>query len=285
MTAIGWASARARLFNGRSGAGVLMALAAVAPIAAPTSAGTPAVAEPDSIIVTSSLNPANEGDAITFTAVVTWNGEIQERGWLPFLADGVLLGTVAMSGDVNSFTTSALPPGTHQITTNWSLSPSNFMLSSAPLEQVVIARPVPSTTSTTTSTTMLPTTTHPPSPAPTATGMTSSPNPSVLGQPVTFVVTVAGADAAPAGLRGRHGTAQAPVDGGTVTIADAGAVLATVPVVSGRAVFTTSALSAGVHTVTADFSGTATAAPSSFALRQQVDRPAAPTPPTLPATR
>ena len=72
-----------------------------------------------------------------------------------------------------------------------------------------------------------------------------------------------------------------------MTISDQGTVLATLPVVAGQAVFATTALTAGVHTITAEYSGSATAAPSTFAIRQQVDRPSpAPRPPAiLPATR
>ena len=65
-----------------------------------------------------------------------------------------------------------------------------------------------------------------------------------------------------------------------MTISDGDVVLAVVPLDAGRAVFTTASLTEGTHTVTATFSGTATAAPSSATVVQQVDEPTA-----LPATR
>jgi CMP-2-keto-3-deoxyoctulosonic acid synthetase len=63
-------------------------------------------------------------------------------------------------------------------------------------------------------------------------------------------------------------------------ISDGDTVLAVVPLEAGRAVFTTSSLSAGTHTIIAAFRGTATAAPSRATIVQQVDEPAA-----LPVTR
>jgi Bacterial Ig-like domain (group 3) len=65
-----------------------------------------------------------------------------------------------------------------------------------------------------------------------------------------------------------------------LTISDGDVVLATVAVEDGQAAFTTSSLSVGTHTITAAFSGTAAAAPSSVTVVQQVNEPAA-----LPATR
>jgi hypothetical protein len=69
-------------------------------------------------------------------------------------------------------------------------------------------------------------------------------------------------------------------DAGTLTISDGDVVLAVAPLEAGRAVFTTSSLAAGTHAITAAFSGTATAAPSSVTIVQQVDQAA-----ELPATR
>ena len=81
---------------------------------------------------------------------------------------------------------------------------------------------------------------------------------------------------------------QQVVEGGSVTFSDGGTVLATVVVEGEQATFTTSSLSAGAHTVTATFSGTATTAPSSATIIQQVDEPEPPTTQpasALPATR
>jgi hypothetical protein len=113
------------------------------------------------------------------------------------------------------------------------------------------------------------------------TALTSSPNPSALGQAVTFTATVTLADGGPVGWRSRAAPRQVPGrDGATLTISDGDLVLAVMPLEAGPAVFTTSSLTAGTHTITATFSGTATAAPSSDTITHQVDQPAA-----LPATR
>ena len=73
-----------------------------------------------------------------------------------------------------------------------------------------------------------------------------------------------------------------------MTFSDGGTVLGTVAVEGGQTTFTISSLSAGAHTITATFGGTATAAPSSATITQQVNEPAPPTTQpasTLPATR
>jgi Bacterial Ig-like domain (group 3) len=112
--------------------------------------------------------------------------------------------------------------------------------------------------------------------------LSSSANPSTLGQPVTFTATVTpvgGSGFAPVGLRSAVRPRQVAEDG-SLTISDGDTVLAVVPLEGGQAAFTTSSLSTGAHTITAAFSGTATAAPSSATLIQQVNQAA-----TLPATR
>jgi uncharacterized repeat protein (TIGR01451 family) len=137
-------------------------------------------------------------------------------------------------------------------------------------------------TTTTTSTTSSTTTTTVATLVETVTALTSSPNPSTHGQAVTFTATVTLADGGgPVGWRSRGAPSQVPGPAsGTLTISDGEVVLGVVPVEAGRAVFTTSSLTVGTHAITAAFSGTATAAPSSATIVQQVDEPAA-----LPATR
>ena len=113
--------------------------------------------------------------------------------------------------------------------------------------------------------------------------LSSSANPSTLGQPVTFTATVTpvgGSGFAPVGLRSAAARPRQVDDGSTLTISDGDTVLATVAVEGGKASVTTSSLTAGAHTITAVFSGTATAAPSSATIVQQVNQAA-----TLPATR
>jgi hypothetical protein len=77
------------------------------------------------------------------------------------------------------------------------------------------------------------------------TTLTSSPNPSVSGQSVTFTATVAAS------------SAFQPAVTGTVTFKDGSQVLATASLSSGQATFTTSTLAVGKHNITATYSGDA----------------------------
>jgi len=91
----------------------------------------------------------------------------------------------------------------------------------------------------------------------TTTGLSTSPNPSVVGQPVTFTSVVTSAVGIPTG---------------TVTFSDGGASIGTGNMNgSGQATFSTSSLSAGTHTITAQYGGDAsfgssTSAPVSQAV-------------------
>ena len=72
---------------------------------------------------------------------------------------------------------------------------------------------------------------------PTSLGLSATPNPAALGQAITFTASAAGGGAVP---------------GGTVTFSEQGIALGTVALNgSGAAMFTTSALSAGTHTIVA----------------------------------
>ena len=90
---------------------------------------------------------------------------------------------------------------------------------------------------------------------PTTTTVSSSQNPSTAGQPVTFTATVAGAGGPPAG---------------TVTFFDGVTSLGTVPLSFGSAQLTTSALTVGSHSITAQYNGNATFAGSTSAPLVQV---------------
>jgi hypothetical protein len=76
----------------------------------------------------------------------------------------------------------------------------------------------------------------------TSTQLASSGNPSFPGQPVTFTASVS--------------TRTAPVSVGTVSFVQGGVVVATVPVASGTAVYTTSSLPLGTTAITAFYNGT-----------------------------
>jgi hypothetical protein len=78
---------------------------------------------------------------------------------------------------------------------------------------------------------------------PTTTGLTSSQNPSVKGSSVTFTATVS--SGAPGGATG------------SVTFKDGSKKLVTVNLNGGQASFSTSALTKGSHSVTAQYGGDA----------------------------
>jgi len=79
-------------------------------------------------------------------------------------------------------------------------------------------------------------------PVATTTTLTSSANPSIVGNPVTLTATVAASSSIPSG---------------SVTFSDSGAALGTATLNgTGTATFTTSSLAAGTHLLTASFGGT-----------------------------
>jgi hypothetical protein len=90
----------------------------------------------------------------------------------------------------------------------------------------------------------------------------------------------------PVGFRGRAAPRHVPGPAGfTLTVSDGDVVVGVVALEAGRAELTTSSLTVGRHTITAGFSGTATAAPSSVTIVQQVDEPATLPQPAEPPNR
>ncbi|MEO7556780.1 MAG: Ig-like domain repeat protein [Acidimicrobiales bacterium] len=93
---------------------------------------------------------------------------------------------------------------------------------------------------------------------PTSTAVSSAINPSGAGQPVTFTAAV---------------TAQVtPAPTGTVTFKDGATVLGTGTLNGGTASYTTSALAAGDHPITAVYNGDANSSPSTSAVLVQTVR-------------
>ncbi len=134
---------------------------------------SPAVAQtvnrdPTTTVLTSSLSPSVFGQPVTFTATVSPAfGAVPSSGTVSFEHLGAVVGTGTLSSNgVASFTTSSpLPVGTDHIIAVYSGSTTNTGSTSAAVAQTV-------------------------NKAPTTTTLTSSANPSVLGQPVTFTATV-----------------------------------------------------------------------------------------------
>jgi hypothetical protein len=122
-----------------------------------------------STTLASNLNPSTYRQSITFTATVTSSGGAPTNGETVTFYNGPnVLGTASLSRGIASLTTSALQSGLHTISAAY-LGDANFTASTSPtLEQVV------DTTSQ----------------SPTATALTSSLNPSIYGQKVTWTATV-----------------------------------------------------------------------------------------------
>jgi len=232
---------------------------------------------PSATALASSQNPSTFGQSVTFTATVTSAGApianpdgpvtrttarttrtVQARssaakgavpssfgigtpsGTVTFFDGATPIGTGTLNGSgVATFTTSALTAGTHSITASYS-GDGNFLSStSAPLSQVV------NKANTTTAT------------------VSSTVNPSVFGQTVTFSTTV---------------TAVAPGAGvptGTVTFFDGATNIGSGTLNgSGQASISVSNLNVGSHSITASYGGSSNfnSSTSALALSQVVNK-------------
>lgn len=93
-------------------------------------------------VVTSSSNPSDVTQSVTFTATVTSTGPL--TGTVQFKIDNVNVGgPVTLNAGVATFTTSALTIGTHSVTADYS-GDANFLPSSGALAGGQIVRPPPS---------------------------------------------------------------------------------------------------------------------------------------------
>lgn len=178
----------------------------------------------------SSLNPSVYHQTVTFTAHVASSTAGTPTGSVVFYDGGTALGTVALSGGAAHFSTSSLPAGAHSITAQYTGS-AIYLTSSNAIGQTV-------------------------NQASTSTALVSSKNPSSFGQSVTFTGTVTSGE----------GT---PLAGG-ITFKDGTIALSTVPIVSGVAKYTTSALSGGTHSITGTYQGSNNYAKSVSGVVSQV---------------
>ena len=184
-----------------------------------------------------SHNPSVFGQSVTFTATVAAvaPGGGMPTGTVTFKNGLTVLGTGTISAGKATFSTSTLTVGAHSITADYTGSVDYNTSVSAVLTQTV-------------------------NKAATATTMTSSPNPSTLGQTVTFKVAV---------------TVVAPGGGtptGTVTLKDGSTTLGTTALVAGKATFSTSLLAHGSHSMAAVYAGSVDdVASTSAVLTQKVN--------------
>lgn len=172
------------------------------------------------------------GDQATFQINIFPNNPISQKptGTVTFFDGSTPLGSsMLVNGTATFTTTSPLAPGSHTITESYS-GDDNFDSLSVPVTVFV------KNTSTTT--------------------LTSSVNPSALGQSVTFTATVSGNGGTPTG---------------TITFAEAGAgTIGTVTLSNGQASVTISTLATGNHTIQAFYSGDSNFGESSGTLNQGV---------------
>jgi len=181
--------------------------------------------------VVSSLNPSIFGQSVTLTATVS-SPSGTPTGKVTFMNGSATLHTVTLKDSVASFTTTTLGAGTKSLTAVYQGSVS-FAGSTSP----VLSQVVNKATSTVT--------------------LTSSQNPSTLGESVTFTATVAPEFS---------GTPK-----GKVTFKEGSTVLDAVTLTDGVATFTTSSLTSGKHKIMAKYGGSTDFAASSAALTQTVN--------------
>lgn len=204
-------------------------LGAVFVVLSALAAAHPALAD---TTVTTSPNPSAANQSFTITATMSVEGTWWSDDTIIFSIEGIgEIGSdqVGVSGQV-SFTTS-LPPGTYTIrASHYEGHTGDGTYNDFDTIEHVVNK------------------------ASSTTVVASSQNPSNAGEPVTFTATVSGGGASPTG------TVTFNVDGIDVAVG--------VALVAGKATFTTNALAAGSHEVTATYSGDALYATSNGALTQ-----------------
>src|SRR5450631_3268957 len=187
-----------------------------------------------STALTSSLNPSEFGQLVTFTATVTSQYQGMVSGTVDFKSGAVSLGSAMLANGQASIDASFSTPGTHSITAKYLGDANNTGSTSPALKQVV-------------------------SKYPSSTAVVSNLNPSMVGQEVTFTVTVT--------------VTTNGIPTGTVTFKSGGTALGTVSLTGNTASLSTSALTAGTRSITAVYSGDGTfKASTSPALKQVVDK-------------
>jgi predicted pyridoxine 5'-phosphate oxidase superfamily flavin-nucleotide-binding protein len=176
-----------------------------------------------STLLGSALSPSVFGQpAVFFTFVVAGVASPTPTGSVTFKEGATTLAAnVSLSGGHAAFSTSSLPPGSHTITAAYN-GDGTFLPSSSATTQVVNQDG-------------------------TTTALSSSADPSVFGQVVSFTATVNP-------LAPGNGTPTGTVDfkEGVIDLTPGGVTLS-----GGRARFTASALSVGHHTIAASYSGDA----------------------------
>jgi hypothetical protein len=203
-------------------------LAGAKQVVALAGVGVPKVTS--SITLTSSSNPSNLGEAVTFTATVSAGSGGTPSGTVTFRRGGVL-GTVPLVNGVATFATSNLPGGTGERVTAVYSGSATVAGSMASLSQTVLKLP-------------------------TTTTITSGMNPATRKQPVTFTASVS--------------TASGLVATGILRFYNGGKLLGAATLANGVTTLTTTALPAGTDNITAVYAATDSYAGSTSAALAQV---------------
>jgi hypothetical protein len=165
----------------------------------------------------SSLNPSTYGQEVTLTVTVSSTAPDIPTGTVTFKNGAATLGTGTLdSSGVATLTKTNLPVGSLSISAVYNGDSETTKSSSAVMIQTV-------------------------NQATSATAVTSSRNPSTVGQLVKFTATVTSSTTTPTG---------------TVTFMDGSNVLTTANLAGGKASYSTSALEVGSHSITAVYNGT-----------------------------
>jgi hypothetical protein len=193
------------------------------------------------VSLTSTPNPSLVGGSVTFVAAMSPSSA---TGTVQFLDGSAALGAANLSGGMATFSAATLAQGTHTITAVYGGDSNDAASTSGAISQVVNAKTASSTT------------------------VSSSVNPSTVGQSVKFTASVTPASAT-----------------GTVQFLDGTTVIGSAAVSSGSASFSTTALAQGAHSITASYSGdTGDTASTSTALTQSVNAVGPSAPSSLTAT-
>ena len=169
-----------------------------------------------SIVLSSSAAATVYGQAVTFMAAITPQYGGIATGTVTFKDGGTAIGSGTVSGNAASFTTTALGVGTHTITAVYSGDTNVNGSSSGVLPQSVTQ-------------------------ATTTTSVTSSVNPALINEPITFTATVVGKYGGPAT--------------GSILFKSGTTKLGTITLSANQANVTTSFPTAGTHSITAQYVG------------------------------
>jgi hypothetical protein len=192
-----------------------------------------------STVLDSPTSPSVYGQPVTLLATVSTPPSpiAMPIGTVSFYEGSTVLGTVPLNAAGQAaLTTSSLSVGTHTFTAVYSSDGSYFGSTSDPFTQVV-------------------------NPGSASVGLSSSPNPSMYGQSVTFTAAVIGNDGS--------------IPAGTVTFSNRSTLLGTSTLnASGIATLATSSLPAGTNQITATYSGDVNySASTSDTLQQMIATP------------